>query len=66
MLPFMLDQYGKGLHEYKVKALPSSYLIDKQGMIRYVANGHVLWDKPAVRKIIDNLLAEEPFIPDKN
>jgi thiol-disulfide isomerase/thioredoxin len=55
-LPVMIDQYGKAMFDYKVKVLPTTYLIDEHGMIRYSANGHVRWDSKEVRVIFDKMI----------
>jgi len=43
---------------YKVQGLPTSYLIDKQGKIRYRAIGGREFDHPEVEKKILQLMKE--------
>lgn len=44
--------------EYAVRGLPTTYLIDKKGNIRYRAVGGRVFDHPEVVKIINDLIAE--------
>jgi thiol-disulfide isomerase/thioredoxin len=57
-LPVVIDQYGKAMFDYKVKALPSTYLVDKEGMIRFRANGHVRWDRAETRQLLEKIINE--------
>lgn len=57
-LDIMVDQYGSALRDYKVKAFPSSYLIDHNGELQFVAIGPVDWLSENTRKLIDNLIAK--------
>ncbi len=57
-LPILIDQYGKALRDFQVEGLPGSYLIDKQGKLRYLASGAVDWDSVKVKDKIDGLLLE--------
>lgn len=43
---------------YAVRGLPTTYLIDKKGNIRYRAVGGRVFDHPEVVKIINDLIAE--------
>lgn len=58
-LPILIDQYGGAMRRYQVNALPTSYLIDKQGRLRYRAYGKVAWQAADVRQMIAGLLAEQ-------
>jgi len=55
-LSILIDQYGKAMRDFQVKALPGSYLIDKQGQLRYFASGAVSWDSEKVKEKIRSLL----------
>jgi len=55
-LMVIVDQYGRGLRAYKVKALPSTFLVDKNGKIGYSATGPVLWNDEEVLQILNQLL----------
>lgn len=56
--PILLDSNGKALQDWRVFAFPSSFVIDKQGSIRYAVFGSMLWDTPQVYEIIDKLIKE--------
>lgn len=45
--------------EYGVKAMPSSYLIDRRGVVRHVHVGFRSSDMVAIRQAVETLLAEE-------
>jgi thiol-disulfide isomerase/thioredoxin len=57
-LPVVIDQYGEAMFDYRVKALPSSYLVDREGKIRFMATGHVRWDGMKSRVILEQLINE--------
>ena len=59
LLPILIDQYGKAMRVYQVKTLPSSYLIDTQGKIRYLTETSIDWSDTYVRDKIDTLLSEK-------
>jgi thiol-disulfide isomerase/thioredoxin len=54
----LFDKTSSVSREYAVRGLPTTYLIDKQGMIRYRAVGGREFDHPEVIKIIEQLIAE--------
>lgn len=56
--PILMDPKGSAVKEWKVFAYPSSYLIDKQGKIRYALFGGYDWASPTALKTIKNLLKE--------
>ncbi|TNF99126.1 MAG: TlpA family protein disulfide reductase [Gammaproteobacteria bacterium] len=58
-LTVLLDQEAKAHNDWKVYVFPTSFLIDRNGAIRYGAVGALEWDDPAVTSIIDKLLSEE-------
>ncbi|MBI4081734.1 MAG: TlpA family protein disulfide reductase [Candidatus Lambdaproteobacteria bacterium] len=45
--PLLLDPAGEITRSYAISALPTTYIIDKQGMIVRRALGSRQWDKPA-------------------
>lgn len=57
--PILLDPKGKVLDLYGVKAIPSSFLINKRGVILGRAIGPRRWDRPEVISLIDLLLTEK-------
>lgn len=56
--PILLDQDGARMKAWRVFVLPTSFLVDKQGQIRYSLSGHIEWDEPEAVAVIEKLLAE--------
>ncbi|MCB1851319.1 MAG: TlpA family protein disulfide reductase, partial [Gammaproteobacteria bacterium] len=56
--PILLDQDGKSSLAWQVFSFPSSFLVDRQGRIRYSINRAIDWETPEVYALIDSLLAE--------
>ncbi len=54
----LFDKNSEVSQEYAVKGLPTTYLIDKKGNIRYRAIGGREFNHPEVIKIINQLIAE--------
>lgn len=57
--PILLDRDGAATHAYRVQALPSTFVIDRQGVIRSVLYGGPL-SEATLRAAIDPLLTEAP------
>jgi peroxiredoxin len=58
-IPVLLDKNGKAGRLFGLWAHPTSYLIDRQGMVRYRAVGPVDWAGPEAMSVIDHLLKED-------
>lgn len=58
-VPVLLDEKGKVGRLFGVWAHPTTYLIDRQGMVRYRSIGAVEWGDPEPKRVIDLLLMEE-------
>lgn len=57
-IPILLDKTGKVGRLFGVWAHPTSYLIDRQQMVRYRAVGKVDWTSAEAMSLIDQLLQE--------
>ena len=57
-LPVFLDTRKDTFNAWGVSVLPTSFLIDKQGNIRYRVQGETEWDSEAVA-LIETLINEE-------
>lgn len=56
--PIAFDPKGDCPSAFQVKAMPSSYLVDKTGKVRYVHLGYREEDQAVIREKISGLLAE--------
>ena len=56
--PVLLDQQGEAVQEWKVMAYPSSYIVDKQGQIRYALFGAIDWQGEDSFQKLQKLLEE--------
>ncbi len=54
--PLLRDRDGSVSKTWKAKLLPASYLIGRDGRIRYVAYGELDWTSAAVRQRVTELL----------
>ncbi|WP_316367208.1 TlpA family protein disulfide reductase [Candidatus Thiodiazotropha sp. CDECU1] len=56
--PVLMDRDGLTSLAWRVFSFPSSFIVDRQGRIRYSANRALNWDSKEVIEVIDRLLAE--------
>ena len=56
--PVLMDEDGRVSAQWGVFAFPSSFILDRQGRIRYSVNTAIEWDTDAIRRAIDTLRAE--------
>lgn len=56
----VLDQDQQCAKNFEVQAMPSSYLIDRQGVVRYVHLGFRSSEAKELRVLVEQLLAENP------
>jgi peroxiredoxin len=57
-VPVLLDKIGKVGRLFGLWAHPTSYLIDRRGMVRYRTVGPVDWTGPEPSGVIDQLIKE--------
>jgi thiol-disulfide isomerase/thioredoxin len=56
--PILIDPESEIARRWKVYAMPTSFLVDKQGRVRYVLPGGTEWDEGDGWRLIQELLAE--------
>lgn len=56
--PILLDPDGSNTKRWKVFALPTTFLLDAEGHVRYVLNGPTEWDEGEALAVIESMLAE--------
>lgn len=57
-LDSLLDRDGLVTERWKPRGLPSSYIVDRQGKLRYLALGGRDWSSPAYINFLQGLLAQ--------
>lgn len=60
-LPVLLDTSNDTFNDWGVKTLPTSFLVDASGQIRYQVRGNPGWENETTLSLIDTLINE----PDK-
>ena len=58
--PVWLDSDAGNTRRWKVFALPTSFLLDAQGRVRFVLTGPTEWDEGEALQNVESLLAELP------
>lgn len=56
--PVLLDPDGSNTRRWKVFALPTTFLLDAEGRVRYVLTGPTEWDEGEALQVIESLLLE--------
>jgi len=56
--PILFDENGAALKSWGVFAFPTSYIVDKQGKIRYAIFGGVDWEQESIIRKIEQLVNE--------
>lgn len=56
--PVMLDRDGRASLDWQVFSFPSSFVIDRQGRIRFALNKAIDWDTEEIHRLIEGLLDE--------
>ncbi len=56
--PVLLDPIGLSVKDWKLRAFPTTFILDKSGEIRFAYFGGLEWDNAEIVAIIEQLLAE--------
>jgi len=56
--PILLDSTGKAVRDWKVFAVPTSYLVDSEGHVRYGLFGAVEWDQATIVGQIEGVMPD--------
>jgi peroxiredoxin len=59
-LPIVRDTDGSVAKAWNARIFPSSYVVDRDGRIRYVVTGEAEWTSPALVSTISELLGPQP------
>jgi thiol-disulfide isomerase/thioredoxin len=54
--PVLLDRDSAAMRDWKLRGLPTSFVVDADGRVRYSFTGELDWAKPAVVRKIEALL----------
>jgi peroxiredoxin len=56
--PLLFDPQGNVIEQWIISAVPTTFIVDKQGNFRYALFGGLEWDSDEVVKILDGLTEE--------
>lgn len=59
-LESLMDADGQVTAKWRPRGLPSSFLVDPKGRLRYIALGGRQWDSPAYLRFLRHLTLEQP------
>lgn len=54
--PVLVDSNSSSVEPWQLKAFPSTYIIDKEGHLRYMYFGGLEWDEPEITKFLEKNL----------
>jgi peroxiredoxin len=57
-LPVLLDTSNDAFNQWGVKTLPTSFLVDADGRIRYQVRGNPGWEEETTLTLIETLMGE--------
>lgn len=57
--PLLLDPEAKVVQQYRVRGLPTTYVVDPNGMVVYSAVGGREWDAPSIASTLRKLRAPQ-------
>jgi thiol-disulfide isomerase/thioredoxin len=55
----LLDSKGKAMKDWDIEILPTSFLIDSEGRIRYGVRGTLEWDSEEAKQLIETLMPKQ-------
>ncbi len=55
----LLDSKGKAMKDWDIEILPTSFLIDSEGRIRYGVRGTLEWDSDEIKALIETLMPKQ-------
>ena len=58
-LPILLDTDKDTFHSWGVEVLPTSFLVDANGQVRYRVQGDLKWDSEEIVELIGTLINEQ-------
>ncbi len=64
-LPVLLDPNSRTFNDWGSSILPTSFLLDRQGRVRYRAQGDLEWDSDEIVSLINTLLTEHENPPEQ-
>ena len=56
--PILFDTEARVIEQWMISAVPTSFILDKRGTIRYALYGGIEWDRTEVIELLDPLLNE--------
>ena len=57
--PILLDKDSAAFERLRISVLPTTYLLDGDGVVRYVGRGPLEWDSAEVKRILQDLATAE-------
>jgi len=63
-LPVLLDPKSRTFNDWGSSILPTSFLLDRHGRVRYRVQGDLEWDSDEVISLVSTLLAEHESPPE--
>lgn len=62
--PILLDENMVVAKNWRIRALPTSYIVDRQGLARYIATGGRDFSEPKILDVIEDLMARSTMASD--
>jgi len=57
--PLLLDEKSRTIEEWPVRGLPTTFVVDAEGRLAYVATGEREWDDPALLELVRGLARDQ-------